>query len=265
MTNTPSMQFARIIVGAAVNNRAILDNCLRRSPEIASDQLPLTIQEGCVSAAQAYNRILDLAPAGALVVFVHQDVYLPAGFAERLRAAVGGVESIAPDWAVLGGLGLDRKRRLAGRVWSTGLQEFIEGSLPLPAATETLDEYMLVLRNDGRLRFDEALPGFHLYAADIIQQGISQGRTSYAIDLPVIHHDRLVGKLDRHYHRAYNYIARKWWKRLPLRNLVVDIHIVPFLMWRRDWQIRQRARREARPEIPMSDPAMIALNIGLEG
>lgn len=254
-----------IFIGAAVNNHAILDNCLRRSPDIASGLLPLAIQEGCISAAQAYNRLLDEAPAGALVVLVHQDVYLPAGFAAGLRRAVAQVEAIAPDWAVLGGLGLDgRQRRLAGRVWSTGLQEFFEGELPLPAEVQTLDEFMLVVRNDGRLRFDEWLPGFHLYATDAIQQGISQGRASFAIDLPVVHHDRLVGKLDRHYHRAYAFIARKWASRLPLPNLVVDIHRLPFLLWRRDYQIRRRARREERPEVPMSDPSIFARQIGLE-
>lgn len=254
-----------IFIGAAVNNRAILDNCLRRSPDIASGVLPLAIQQGCVSAAQAYNRLLDEAPAGALVVLVHQDVYLPAGFAARLHRAVAQVEAAAPDWAVLGGLGLDgRQRRLAGRVWSTGLQEFFQGEVPLPAAVQTLDEFMLIVRNDGRLRFDEGLPGFHLYATDVIQQGLAQGRSSFAVDLPVVHHDRLVGKLDRHYHRAYAYIARKWASRLPLPNLVVDIHRLPFLLWRRDWQIRRRARREGRPEIPMSDPSILARRIGLE-
>ena len=254
-----------IFVGAAVNNRAILDNCLRRSPDIASGALPLAIFEGCASAGQAYNRALDAAPPGALVVLAHQDVYLPAGFAERLREQVARVEAIAPDWAVLAGLGLDGARRLAGRVWSTGWPELLAGDAPLPAVVQTADEFMLIVRNDGRLRFDAALPGFHLYATDAIQQGIADGRPSFAIDLPVIHHDRVVQKLDRFYHRAYAHMARKWAHLLPLPTLVVDIHRWPFRLWWGDQWIRRRARRLGRSEIPMGDPSAIARRLDLEG
>ena len=72
-----------IIAVAAVNDRAVLENCLKRSPDVAKGVIPLVVREGFSSAASAYNGALDTSSPGTVVLFAHQDVYLPRGYADR--------------------------------------------------------------------------------------------------------------------------------------------------------------------------------------
>jgi len=60
----------------------------------------------------------------------------------------------------------------------------------LPAIVESLDEVVLILRTDAGIGFDPDIPSFHLYGTDVVQSAKLARRTSYVVDLPVIHHSR---------------------------------------------------------------------------
>lgn len=250
-------------VAAAVNSPAVLANCLARSPDIVGGALTLRTYEGYACAARAYNRALAESRA-EVVVFAHQDVYLPRGFREGLRAQVERLERLDPTWAVAGVTGLDAAGVLHGQTWSSGLGRLVGERPSAPVAVETLDEMLLLVRRGSGLAFDAGLPGFHLYAADAVQIAKAAGLTSYVVDLPAIHHSRPVVRLDAGYRRAYRYMQRKWRAVLPIPNLVCPIARSSLPLLVRDARIRWRHRGKARPGDPQDDPSAIAVRLGFE-
>jgi len=255
----------RFAAAAAVNDHAVLRQCLSASPDIAQGGLPLRTYEGFRSASAAYNRALDEANAEILIL-VHQDVYLPEGYIERLAARLRQLDEVAPDWAVAGVVGADDKGLLHGRVWSTGSNAVIGGDGDLPARVETLDEMILILKTSAGLRFDEGLPGFHLYAADIIEIAASAGFSTWVVDAPAVHHSRPVINLGGGYKQAWYYLRRKWSDRLPIRNLVCPITRSPWKVIEKDIRIRIKHRgRARRGTLAPEEPAAIAARLGFEG
>jgi hypothetical protein len=201
---------AEMMVAAAVNDRQVLENCLLRSPEIASGVLRLEVLENYASASVAYNEVLRAAQPGTIIIFAHQDVYLPAGYSSLLRSRIKELEEIDPDWGAVGLSGRTADGEFAGRVWSTAANKLHQNEVGLPAAVLTADELLLVVKSGTGLLFDDQLPGFHLYGTDIIQNALDLGRVSYVIDAPAIHHDKPLIHLDKSYRKAYRYLQSKW-------------------------------------------------------
>lgn len=257
------MPSKRIAVAAAVNDEAVLRQCLASSPDIVAGAAELRTYQGYASASIAYNQALDECDA-EILVFAHQDVYLPHGFIRRVDERLRELEAIAPDWAVAGGVGLDSDQVMHGQAWSTGLGVVVGATGPLPAPVETLDEMIIIVRVDAGLRFDEKLPGFHLYAADIIQITSSAGRSTWVIDAPVIHHSRPVISLGGSYTEAWNYMRRKWWTRLPIPNLVCPLTRSPWKLWHRHMRIRMKHRGQVERPPPPMDPSLIANRLGYD-
>lgn len=250
-------------LAAAVNNHDVLANCLRRSPDVASGALTLRIYEGFRAASLAYNQALDESDADILVL-AHQDVYLPAGFLAGLQTEVARLDALDPDWALAGVVGLGEDGALKGVTWSSGLATLLGARLEQPAPVVTLDEMLLVIRRGSGLRFDDQMPGFHLYAADAVETARARGQRSYVIDTPAIHHSRPVVALDAGYKQAYRYMQRKWRANLPIANLVCPIRKSPLTLWVRDARIRRKHRGKPRPQDPTDNPALIARRLGFE-
>ena len=82
------------VVVCASHSDEILNANLARSPLLAS--VPLHIERGATSAAQAYNRALD-ATTAPVVVFAHHDVYLPQGWDALLAARLAEVAALDVD------------------------------------------------------------------------------------------------------------------------------------------------------------------------
>jgi hypothetical protein len=253
-----------MIVAAAVNDRTILENCLRRSPEVAEGKLPLTVLEGYSSASIAYNEVLHAAPPGTIVILCHQDVYLPRGYSVRLQERIDELERSDPNWGVLGLTGRTADGEFAGRVWSTAADKLHQNDVSLPAPIVTADEQLLVIRAGADLFFDEKLPGFHIYGTDIIQTALDLGRISYAVDAPAIHHDKPVINLDRGYRKAYRYLQKKWWDRLPIPSLIAPLTRSFLTLYEYNLRIRYIRRGARRRIVPTSDPSEIASRLGLE-
>lgn len=174
------------------------------------------------SAPLAYNSILDAAES-PYVVLAHQDVYLPANFFKRLFLAIATLNKLAPEWGVLGIIGKDTCGHVVGRVWSNGLQKEVGSCLEGVVPVVSIDELLIVIRRDSGLRFDEGLPGFHLYGTDIVLTALERGFGAYVTDAPVIHNSLPVRRLDASYEAAYRYMQRKWSRRLPLDTLIVSV------------------------------------------
>ena len=104
--------------------------------------MELAVKEGFSSASVAYNNALDEAQA-EILIFVHQDIYLPARWFERVDYAIRTLEDAGVRWGILGAFG-SRKGAfgIVGRVFTNGLG--LHGNRIIsPEPVETLDEIVL--------------------------------------------------------------------------------------------------------------------------
>ena len=257
------MSAARISLGAAVNDRKILADCLTRSPDVMSGALGLKTYEGFATAGLAYNQAIDECDA-EWVLLAHQDVYLPIGFAARITDALDRLTQSAPDWAVAGVVGATRASDVIGKVWCSGNARLIGDGIDLPAQAASLDELIIIIRKASGIRFDAELPSFHLYGTDIILMAEAAGRTSWVVDAPVVHHSRPVVNLGGGYAEAWHYMRHKWQAHLPLPNLVCPITAHPFTLWGKDLRIRITHRGRNERGNAVGDPVAIAKHLGFE-
>jgi len=222
----------------------------------------LAIHEGYPSAAAALNSAIDGSSAD-VVVLVHQDVYLPKGWIDRVQQHITGIEEQDPSWAVLGVIGLDLRGVLTGRIWSSGLNKELSNIDRQFEEAISIDECVIVVRRAAGVRFDEQLPSWHLYATDIILEARKRGLKAFVIDAPVIHNSRRTPTLLGGYAKAYKYMRKKWWDLLPVPTLVAPITHSPFPLLRS--QMRRLKIRLLRPkDQPVLDPVTIARELAYE-
>lgn len=224
-----------IVIACASHSDAILNANLARSP-LLGDVL-LHVERSAASAAVAYNRALD-ATTAPIVVFAHHDVYLPQGWDAVLAARLA---ELPADWAVFGAFGVGMDGAHIGPVWSSSLG-MIVGRVPMgPVAVQSYDEMLIVLRRDAGLRFDPALPGWHMYGTDIAQTARAAGRGAYAGALPTLHNDRYHGALGADFDEAYRFVQRKWASALPIRTPITKISRSGLHLIRDRWRNRRSA------------------------
>ena len=223
------------VIACASHSDGILNANLGRSPLLA--QVPLHVERGAPSAAIAYNRALD-ATTAPIVVFAHHDVFLPQGFDALLAARLA---ELPPDWVVFGSFGIGLDGAHIGPVWSSSLG-MIVGRVPMaPAPVQAYDELLIVLRRDTGLRFDENLPGWHMYGTDIVQAARAAGMGAYAGALPCIHNDRYHGALGPDFDAAYHFMRRKWAGVLPITTPITKISRHGLHLLRDHWKNRRSA------------------------
>ena len=222
-------------LACASHSPAILSANLGRSPLLATRSLH--IESNAPSAAIAYNRALE-ATTAPVMVFAHHDVYLPPGWDSVLAARLA---ELPPDWAVFGSFGIGLDGAHIGPVWSSSLG-MIVGRVPMaPAPVQAFDELLIVLNRASNLRFDESLPGWHMYGTDIAQTARAAGFGAYAGALPCIHNDRYHDALGTDFDEAYRFIQRKWADRLPIRTPITKISRSGLHLMRDRWRNRRSA------------------------
>jgi glycosyltransferase involved in cell wall biosynthesis len=213
----------------ASHSDAILEANLRRSPLFA--RVPLHVERNAPSAGIAYNRGLD-ATTAPYIVFAHHDVFLPAGWDRLLSARIAELDATDPQWALIGTFGVGLDGGHIGPVWSSSLGQIV-GRVPMaPAQVQSFDELLIVMRRDAGLRWDDALPGWHMYGSDIVATARAAGRTAYAGALPCIHNDGFHESLGPDYTACYRYMQRKWAGQLPLRTPITKISRSGLHLWR---------------------------------
>ncbi len=248
------------VVVCASHSDEILNANLARSPMLAS--LPLHIERGATSAAQAYNRALD-ATTAPVVIFAHHDVFLPQGWDALLAARLAEVAALDPNWALFGpfGVGLDASH--IGPVWSSSIG-LIVGRVPIPPApVQSYDEMVIVLRRASNLRFDPALPGWHMYGTDIVTQARTSGLGAYAGALPCIHNDRYHDHLRDDFVECYQAMRAKWRDHLPLRTPIIKISRSGLHLYKNRWQDYRSERFRANMSVGIAhSPEGLAARCG---
>lgn len=238
-----SLTLEPITFVVAVHDREELRHNLRSSPVVQSRQHHWCLvdnprNERYQNIAQLYQHGLERATTD-LVVFIHQDVYLPAGWERRLQRAIAALETRDMRWGVVGSVGVlpalaGHARQLRGH-WRDPSGHHYEG--PLPAQVQALDEQWLCVRKSRGLAFDADLPGFHCYGVDLALTALDRGLKSYAIDAPAWHkrrdaQGRPIGSRDesakirerwsdeftKQFHRSAEYVGQKWRKYLPFHS-----------------------------------------------
>lgn len=227
----------------AVNNREIFQNNIQASPLFARiPDAQVIVQEGFPSASKAYNDGFGKAE-NDIVVFAHQDIVFPAGWADNLQKALHHLERVDPNWGVLGCYGSIGKDAGRGYVFSNGMG--VHGRpFDDPIRVQTLDEIVLVLRKSSPLRFDESLPHFHFYGADICLSAAELGMNSYAISAYCVHNQQENIVLPKEFYECYWYARRKWRNHLPIWGTCIFVTTTNYdLYWRKMWEMYARVVR----------------------
>lgn len=242
-----------IAIVCASHNDEILHANLLRSPVIAEARAPLHLERGAATAAIAYNRALD-ATSAEIVVFAHHDVYLPRGWETLLQTRLAAVAEHDANWALFGpfGVGLDASH--IGPVWSSSIG-LIVGRVPTaPTTVQSFDEMVIVLRRSSGLRFDETLPGWHMYGTDIVTQARSRGLHAYAGALPTIHNDRYHEALREDFVECYQAMRAKWRDQLPLRTPIIKISKSGLHLYKNRWADYSSADFRANMSVGIAHP-----------
>ncbi len=206
----------------AVNSRDVLRQNLLASPCLrGSHAHQVILLEGFTSAAQAYNSALNDC-VNDIVVFVHQDVYLPGAWLLDLSASLNLLAKSDPEWGVLGCWGHTQQGRGFGFVYTNG--HGVDGEpFERPMPVQTLDEIVLIIRRSSNLRFDGDLPDFHFYGTDLCLAAASKGKKCYAISAFCIHNARWYHSYPEAFYRCYRHIKNSWREYLPIQTSCIRI------------------------------------------
>ena len=215
---------------SAVSNQAVLNSCLLSSPELGTAQ-EIILKRGYSSVALAFNAAIDEASAD-LLVFAHQDMYLPAGWIDSLRENAALLSAQDPNWGVLGVWGVKHSGDGAGFVYCGATRKVLGCQFDSAVEVETLDEVILILRKSAGLRFDDRLPGFHMYAADLCMEARRRGMKCYAISAFCVHNTNGYSLLPFQFWRNYFFMRRKWKSMLPISTSCAKI---TFWCWPMIW------------------------------
>ncbi len=218
---SPAHSFSEWTLIVAVNHEEVLQGTLLKSPDI-DDRCQLVLKRGYASAGQAYEAGIAEAK-NEILVFAHQDVYLPQGWLNGVRGCMAQLHHRDPNWGVLGPSGVANSTDFVGYVHSTGLRRTLGAPFDRPIECLTLDEMLLIMRRSSGLMFDDRLPGFHLYGTDICLQARRRNVKSYVIPAFCIHNSNGIVRLPKSFWQAYLYLRRKWWKQLPISTTCTTI------------------------------------------
>jgi hypothetical protein len=177
----------------------------------------IIIKQDLSSAAVAYNNAIDEA-VNDLIVFAHYDIVFPVSWISQLALALKHLDRVDPSWGVLGCYGMTTDSPLGfGRIYQHGMG-LIGQALEGPTPVQTLDEIVLIIRKSSGLRFDERLPHFHFYGADICLRAARMKMRSYAIPAFCVHNTNHYLVLPKDFYTCYAHFRRTWKDALPVQT-----------------------------------------------
>jgi glycosyltransferase involved in cell wall biosynthesis len=236
----------RITFVIAVNNRELFEDNFLASPCLGQrHDHQILAQENFSSASEAYNDGIAKAE-NDMIVFCHQDIILPELWLAQLNSALGYLEVYDPDWGVLGSYGKTQDGRGWGHVYSSG-RSVIGEPLQRPVPVQTLDEIILIVRKSSGLRFDDSLPHFHFYGADICLRAALYGMKSYAISAFCVHNTHQTLVLPKEFYECGRHIKRVWNSYLPIQTTCIRLTKSNLPMYRRrlgEFYLRHIRRKE---------------------
>lgn len=207
-------------VVAVKHRTSVLENNFLASP-CFTEQHPhqILVQVNYASAARAYNDAVTRS-TNDLIVFAHQDVFFLNSWTSQLERALEILNETDPNWGVLGCFGKTINGEDRGYIYSNGMGILGE-PFRNPIPVQTLDEIVLILRKSSGLQFDERLPHFHLYGADICLAASKKGLRSYAISAPCVHNTHRNLVLAKEFYECYRHLKRTWRDFLPIHTTCI--------------------------------------------
>lgn len=248
---------------SVVNDPATFARDLRRSPDIGTYDIPLSVLWNEASASAAYAMAMRDAYAEFLI-FAHQDVYLPRGWFDKLEREIDRLSETDPEWAVAGLAAVRADGSWCGHLWDSGLGR---AGCPFgkPVAVASLDELLLIIRRGANVSFDPELPRFHLYGTDIVLTAYSQGKSAYVVDVPAIYNCKAARRIGPDYVEAYEFMVNKWRRQLPWPTLIHPLTNNRLRLAFRRLRVRYKAIFRASTMFgPVPDPAAKARELGFE-
>jgi hypothetical protein len=252
----------KVTFAILVNNREVFEKNLLASPCLRPPcDYQILVLENRDSAGKAYNEAMERS-LNDLIVFCHQDIFLPDAWLSEVARALDWLEEQDPKWGVLGCYGETRNDNGRGYIYSSGCG-IMGRPFEHPAQVQTLDEIVLILRKSSGLRFDDSLPHFHLYGTDICLRAEKFGMKSYAICAFCIHntHQNLI--LPREFYECCKHVKRTWRQRLPIQATCIRITKFGFPLQRRrlrEIYLRHIRRKEC-GGIRASDPQELLMRV----
>ncbi len=173
-----------LVFVTGVSKVDVLTRCLLQSPCVQPGGRPLIAHFNAASAADAFNAAMDSLPGDrstTWLVWVHQDVMLPAGWDLKFLEGLREAQQRMPHLAVAGVYGIVKAgdHRRAGHVLDRGT--LLQEPAPLPCEVSSLDELLFAVRADCGLRLEPAL-AFDFYATDLVLQAEQQGLQAAVVD-----------------------------------------------------------------------------------
>jgi len=208
---------------SAVNDEDIFQNNFMVSPCFRDPHTHQVLaQRNFSSAAKAYNDAITRS-VNDLLIFAHQDMVFPNSWISDLERSLKILEVTDPQWGVLGCYGETLNDNGRGYLYSPG-RGILGKPFEHPALVQTLDEVVLILRKSSKLKFDNDLPHFHFYGADICMAAAEEGMNSYAISALCIHNSgQLKLVLPKEFYEGYKHVKRRWARFLPIQTTCVRI------------------------------------------
>ena len=187
----PEPTAARMTFVVAVNNERQLHDNLMASPIFHGDRHEVIPVTGAASAAEALTTGLSRSTTdNGIVALLHQDIYLPAGWDDRLISGLRQAEDRFGAVGIAGVFGVaakpeggfERAGRLVDRF------ETLKPPLPLPAEAVSLDEIALVFRSRS-LAIESMKPelGFHMFGSEAALIARDKGFAAIIVDAPLLH------------------------------------------------------------------------------
>jgi hypothetical protein len=250
---------------SAVNNEETLQACLLGSPGIRSASETL-LQRGYPSAAEAYNGAIARAKTD-LLVFIHQDVYLPEGWMNQVQNGIKILSEADPEWGVLGVWGSRSSGERAGFVYDGASGRVLGNQFEGGLEVDSLDEIVLILRKSAGLCFDPQIPGFHMYGADICLEARRRKKKCYAIAAFCIHNTNQYGMLPWQFWKSYLAMRRKWKAQLPIKTTCTEITCWcwPMVRWNVVRAINLVTGRDPMPGRRIQDPGHLYRELAQPG
>ena len=256
---------AAFSIVVAVNDDRVLHGNLLALPTLQEDHgHQLLLRRGFASASLEYNNALDEADHD-LVIFVHQDVYLPKAWFADLQCALDGLAAARVTWGVLGAGTAARKGAVQGigRIYTRGLGRH-GVRIHEPEPIDTLDEIVLILRKSSGLRFDRRAAPLSSVRLGYLPGGPAARTGNAAFQGYCVHNTNQVLILPPEFYTCYRYMRRKWAGHLPIYTSCMKISYLNDECYRRRIvEAKQRAfGMRSRPARRAEDPTAFASEPG---
>ncbi len=204
-----------------VNDKQVCNRNALASPDLKNQKHEVLLRFGYATAGSAYNSAI-LDAKHDVIIFIHQDMYLPPDWTMNLRHILAELAEAYQPWGVLGCYGVTHDKKKAGQVFCNG-QNRVLGRAASPVPVQSLDECCLIINRENGISFDAKLPHFHLYGTDICLEAETRGLINYAISNFCIHNTRYIRRLPPEFWTAARYVRQKWKRQLPIQTCCATI------------------------------------------